>query len=51
MRACHLLAAVTLAAAAALAASSRDTLRKTSEALEELSLKVSPSVVKILVTG
>jgi len=50
MRACHLLPAVTLVAAAALAASSRDALRKTSEALEELSLKVSPSVVKVLVT-
>jgi serine protease Do len=51
MRACHLLPAVTLVAAAALAASPRDDLRKTSEALEELALKVSPSVVKVLVTG
>ncbi len=56
MRACRartlfLLAAVPLLAAAALAASSRDVLRQTSEALEELSRKVSPSVVKILVTG
>jgi serine protease Do len=51
MRACHLLPAFTLVAAAALAASSHDALRQTSEALEELSLKVSPSVVKVLVTG
>ena len=51
MRACNVLPVVTLVAAAALGASSRDELRKTSQALEELSLKVSPSVVKVLVTG
>jgi serine protease Do len=43
--------ALTLLAAAGFAASAEDTLRKTSDALEELSRKVSPSVVKILVTG
>ncbi len=51
MRPYRLLPAVALVAAAALSASSRDALRKTSQALEELSRKVSPSVVKILVTG
>ena len=51
MRACHVLPVVALVAAAALGADSRDELRKTSAALEELSLKVSPSVVKVLVTG
>jgi serine protease Do len=51
MRTCHVLPVVALVAASALGASSRDELRKTSEALEELSLKVSPSVVKVLVTG
>ena len=51
MRASHVLPVITLVAAAALGAASRDQLRKTSAALEELSLKVSPSVVKVLVTG
>jgi serine protease Do len=50
MRACQV-CAVTLLAAVSLAASSRDALRKTSDALEGLARKVSPSVVKILVTG
>jgi serine protease Do len=40
-----------LLAGTALAASSKDTLRRTSDALEALTRRVSPAVVKILVTG
>ncbi len=43
--------ALLLFTASAFAASSRDDLRRTSEALEELTRRVAPSVVKVLVTG